>query len=345
MSILTYQNARINALSVHWVGNKSLTEPLILSKSHQELDDEKVHDRLLKFFLNNFRDRLLYSFSPASSQNPLYGIVSDVFEAPGSLHDKSREIARILYDVSTHHWIKNGELWVVHFSEVNFNDEPVEAFGIFKTELKEEFLTVNRKEQGFLISLHEGFNIKKIDKGCLVFNRAGDKGFEIMIIDNINLQDPAEYWKEKFLQVKPIRSAFLNTSNEMKILKAFLDDSETPLETLDKVDKLNNSVHYLKDKEKFNVTDFEENLFPEKELRNSYNKFRRQYSDEFDVEIEDEYDIEPDVIKNPKKFIRSVIKLDRDFHIYIHGNRANIHKGFDEERGMYFYKIYFSEES
>ena len=206
---------------------------------------------MLKFFLNNFKDKLLYCFGPESNpgQNPVFSICEEAFQEPDNLHEQSTQIAKILYDSATHHWIKSGECWVVHFSNVSFNGESADAFGIFKTELKEEFLTVKRKDQGFMISLHEGFNIKKIDKGCLVLNRSYEKGYEIMIIDNINLQDPAEYWKEKFLNIKPVKTAFLNTSNEFKVLRAFLDDSETEMDSLDKVDRLNNSVNYMKEKE------------------------------------------------------------------------------------------------
>ena len=39
------------------------------------------------------------------------------------------------------------------------------------------------------------------------------------------------------------------------------------------------------------------------------------------------------------------LKLDKNFHIYIHGNRELIEKGYDEARGEHFYKIYFKEES
>jgi hypothetical protein len=166
-----------------------------------------------------------------------------------------------------------------------------------------------------------------------------------MVIDNINLQDPAEYWKDKFLGIKPLNNSYLNTSNELKILKAFLDENLPESEKLERVEKLNNSVHYMKDNEHFKLRDFEFNVFPEKELRSSYNDFRNQYKNELDVEIEDEYDIEYEAVKNPKKYVRGVIKLDKDFHIYVHGSRRNIVRGYDKEKGMYYYQIFFSEES
>jgi len=40
-----------------------------------------------------------------------------------------------------------------------------------------------------------------------------------------------------------------------------------------------------------------------------------------------------------------VIKLDKNFHIYVHGNRDLIEKGFDEAKGKNYYKMYFEQES
>ncbi|MCC6583451.1 MAG: nucleoid-associated protein, partial [Chitinophagales bacterium] len=39
-----------------------------------------------------------------------------------------------------------------------------------------------------------------------------------------------------------------------------------------------------------------------------------------------------------------VLKLDRNFHIYIHGNTEMIQQGIDED-GRKFYKIFYQEES
>jgi len=41
---------------------------------------------------------------------------------------------------------------------------------------------------------------------------------------------------------------------------------------------------------------------------------------------------------------KSVIKLDKNFHIYVHGDRELIEKGYDEAMGKHFYKIYFDVE-
>ena len=49
-------------------------------------------------------------------------------------------------------------------------------------------------------------------------------------------------------------------------------------------------------------------------------------------------------IKKQARSIKSIIKLDKNFHIYVHGSRKLIEQGADEE-GRKFYKIYYKEES
>jgi hypothetical protein len=45
------------------------------------------------------------------------------------------------------------------------------------------------------------------------------------------------------------------------------------------------------------------------------------------------------------RIFRSVIKLDRNFHNYVHGNLKLIEKRYDEATGMNYYKVYFKEET
>ncbi len=44
-------------------------------------------------------------------------------------------------------------------------------------------------------------------------------------------------------------------------------------------------------------------------------------------------------------YFKSVLKLDKNFHIYIHGDKELIEKGYDDAVGKKFYKIYYDEEA
>ncbi|MBK6777842.1 MAG: hypothetical protein IPG74_19090 [Flavobacteriales bacterium] len=49
-------------------------------------------------------------------------------------------------------------------------------------------------------------------------------------------------------------------------------------------------------------------------------------------------------MKRQARIFKSVLKLDKNFHIYIHGDRNRIEQGVDEQ-GRKFYKIYYDKES
>lgn len=48
-------------------------------------------------------------------------------------------------------------------------------------------------------------------------------------------------------------------------------------------------------------------------------------------------------VKKAQKHFKSIIKLDKNFHIYVHGDRNKLEQGTDEKGN--FYKVYFEKES
>jgi hypothetical protein len=49
-------------------------------------------------------------------------------------------------------------------------------------------------------------------------------------------------------------------------------------------------------------------------------------------------------VKKQSRVFKSVLKLDRNFHIYIHGDKDLIERGVEKD-GRKYYKIYYREES
>jgi len=62
------------------------------------------------------------------------------------------------------------------------------------------------------------------------------------------------------------------------------------------------------------------------------------------LNFDDEFSISTNAVKKQSRVFKSVLKLDKNFHVYIHGNKDLIEKGFDSGMGMHYYKIYFEEE-
>ena len=61
-------------------------------------------------------------------------------------------------------------------------------------------------------------------------------------------------------------------------------------------------------------------------------------------EFADSFEISDNAVRKQSKVYKSVIKLDKNFHIYVHGDRELIEQGRDPD-GRKYYKIYFNEET
>ncbi|MEN9522906.1 MAG: hypothetical protein RL065_1283 [Bacteroidota bacterium] len=341
--------AVLKKMSVHFVGNKSTMDKIILSKNSLEIDDE-TSALLTNYFLHKFVNVFeQYRFHHSSSLkfNEMYNYVHQILNNENNLHSISIDIANQLYESSVHPKIKAGELYVCNFSNCELDGKYVDAVGIFKTENKAAFFEVNNSKQTFDIQYKEGIDINKFDKGCLIFNKNENDGYEVLILDNQNRGEEAQYWKETFLGLHQKENIYSQTNQFLGIAKDFVTKQlgdEFEVSKADKIDLLNKSVEYFKSHEEFNKEEFEEEVFSNKELIKSFRSYDESYRQSHDIELDDSFEISPQAVKKQARVFKSVLKLDKNFHIYIHGNRDMIEQGIEPD-GRKFYKIYFNQEN
>jgi len=339
---------KIESIAIHRVGNKLNEEGIQFSKSLLKTNDE-INKILILYFINPFKINEFYNFYHDSSleDNKVFSLITEIFESPGLLFDNSIELAKRLYNCSIHPKIKKGEFCVVYFKDCIIEDETVDAIGLFKSEIKEKYLRINVKDDNFEIQSDDGININKLDKGCIIFNTEKDFGYKLCIVDNINKGNEAQYWKDEFLQVTQRKDDFYYTQNAMTLCKSFFTEhlpEEFNTTKADQADLLNKSVNFLKGKKSFSMGEFANEVLEEPELKKDFNKYKEEFESNFDIEIPEKFDISEPVVKKNSRIFKSVIKLDKNFHIYVHGKREFIIKGFDEKTGMNYYQLYFKEE-
>jgi hypothetical protein len=280
--------------------------------------------------------------------NELFHFSTEVFKERGRFHEVSQQITKYLYDLTNHPKIKSGELYVAYFNNVQLEGELLDAIGIFKSETKETYLKVYPEDSGFNLGYEQdGINIQKLDKGCLIFNTEKEEGYKVLVVDQTNRAGEAVYWKDEFLQLKIRNDSFNQTNNTLSVYKSFVtnkleDDFE--MNKADKIDLLNRSMKYFKEKESFELDEFSNEVLGNPKAIESFKNFKQNYEKEFDTEIADSFDISSPAVKKQARVFKSVLKLDKNFHIYIHGNKELIEKGFDDDKSMNFYKVYFKEE-
>lgn len=339
------ENSCLEAMALHHVGNRTYDDGVNKSECLLNLD-EGLRKVLVQYFIGAFKTEGLYRFDHHSGldYNFVYRQVSDIFDNPDDLLRHSYQLADQLYETSDHNKIKSGEFYVVYFSELELDGQRADAVGLFKSENKEIFLQVIRQGYANVLRYDEGVDVRKLDKGCIILNVKKDDGYVVAVVDNTNKSD-AKYWVEDFLGVMPRQDKYFQTQNFMSVCKSFVTKQlpeEFEISKADQVELLNRSVQYFKENDEFSMQDFSSSVLEQPEVIESFNSYKERYQSEREITLEDSFSISGEAVKKQSRSFKSVIKLDKNFHIYVHGDRRMIEQG-EDEKGRY-YKVYYNEE-
>lgn len=337
----------MDRLILHFVGNKNNGDGVRFSDVLT--DFENIEDFFKQLIDNNFKYEELYQFFflPNLELNPMYQFISSVFKEKESFIEQSKNVGRYLYDKSTHPQIKGGELCIFYFKDCQINDELIDCIGIFKSENKETILKVSSTKDGYNLKDEKGINTTKLDKGCLIFNTETENGYIVSVVDNTNKNTEAQYWKDDFLSVQPKRNEYHQTNQFLGIAKQFVTKKLTEdfeVSKADQIDLLNRSVEYFKNHETFEKTDFVKKVFQDNNIIDSFRNFDEDFRRDNEIEISNNFDISTQAVKKQARAFKSVLKLDKNFHIYIHGDKELIEQGVEKD-GRKYYKIYYKDES
>ncbi|MCO6461833.1 MAG: nucleoid-associated protein [Saprospiraceae bacterium] len=342
-----FEDCSIRTLFVHRIGNASQDEGFITTDQPVTLDDE-LHGILRNYFCSALTGDEVYHFynDIGLEQNEVYHEVKKIFEDPDTMVYQSANIAAHLYRHSTHPRIKAGELYIVWFDGVVIEDEVTEAIGIFKSESKETFLNIDLRDKSATIQHREGIPALRPDKACMIFNTEPEQGYKVCIYDHLNRSNEAGFWKDDFLCVQPSGNDYYMTNQVMNIARQFVTGAfaeEFEATKADQADFLHRSVEYFKHHDTYDNQNFADVVFGDTEIKDSFFRFQEDYSSP-DISEDTTFSISLPAVKKQSRFFKSVIKLDKNFHIYIHGNNEMIEQGVDEH-GRKFYKIYYEQES
>lgn len=308
------------------------------STEELEFSDEEENIVLRNIFLKPFQSTGATWEFRQEGGNELYTIAKEL-EADGNFVIGSVNIGKHLRNVSTHPNIKDGDLFVIKFADILYNGNLCEALGIYKVENKEVFVENTFSGTKAELRFRRGISGRKLDKGCLILFTPGT--YTVFTIDNVHVD--TEYWKNDFLNVKLKQDPINNTSKLLTLTKSFITESlpeQFEIEKADQIDLLNRSKNYFKNKEEFTMREFEDEVLQDKQVIDAFQSYDKGEL----FGINRGFEISQQAVKRQAKIFKSVLKLDRNFHVYIHGNRELIERG-EDENGRKFYKLYYKEES
>jgi len=349
--VINLYNTEIDSLYIHKVGNKCRKEELFLSKDPYEINDE-IRPILQEFFLKPFREKEAQFFTflegaELESILNLYGFTDDLIG--GTLTPLiTDKIARHLYDQGKHPHIKAGEVYICQLSNMLIDNYKMDGIGIFKSEIKYDFLEFNKEESRLDLILKQGVSLDKLDKGAIILNDPESKtGFRVLYIDS-NKYD-SKYWVDNFLNLVELEDDIFHTKNYLKFCENFAKDVVRPAEgKQEEIQFLNDTFHHFASRDEFQEEEYKEEVITSDAIMGEFDLYKMEKGPKYHIEDLSDFSISNETVNDSMKKIKGDIELDTGFTIKIpKGSKAaaqHLEKGWDEERQMYYYLVYFNSE-
>lgn len=312
--------------------------------NHKGMNMEKLDQTFLKdFFVKPFkREKIQYSFvhSVDLKYNIVYNTVVDIFQG-GDFVENSISIFKYLDSVSTLPTIKDGDIFIVKIEDILDGDAYCEAVGIFKIETKNEFIeTIVDSSGNMNVSVKTGYTSQKIDKACLiVFTEDMPVGF---IIDK---SKDSKFWRQDFLGMTTKATPYSQSKALLGLMENFVKDKltkENKVSKSEQVEMVNNYTELVSKSESLNIKDLQAQVFHDQEILNMFEDYRKVYEERENINLGAHFEIDKSALNVPRKLRK--IKLDDTVELCLMKTGNFIERGFDENKGRSYYKIYFSKE-
>tara|TARA_R110002126_G_scaffold78629_1_gene195638 strand:+ start:16934 stop:17983 length:1050 start_codon:yes stop_codon:yes gene_type:complete len=335
---------------IHKVANKFNSGHNAFSDETIKFDEES-YDAMKNFLMKPFTGLTQsYRFThPAGSRlNEMNNIVSDLFASEEYFVENSQAIVEHLYSQSNSAQIKTGDVLVVFFEGIEYQDVLTDAVGVFKIENKASFFQTYQENENFDVALVKGISTNKIDKGCLILNTQDTEGAIVLSVDNNNYD--AQYWINNFLGVQLADDYNAHTKNYLELCKEFADEVIAPQMGINKKAAfLSETVDYFKENESIKVDDFKKEVFANDVSAGLFDDYKKHYENLNELFIRNSFDVSGAVLKKEKAKLKTEIKLDTNINIKLDVDAPDaaseyLERGYDDEKKMKFYKVYFNEE-
>jgi hypothetical protein len=341
----------ISKFIIHKVGNKFNSASNIFSEDVVTFDEES-YELMKPFLLKPFGNVVeSYRFNHHSSidLNEINNYAAQVFNDSSTFVDISKHIVNHLFEQSNSAQIKTGDVIIALFEDIEYKEVITQALGIFKIENKIDFFQTFMEKNSLDVVVQKGISTKKLDKGCLIINTSDAEGKVVLSVDTNNYD--AQYWIKNFLSVKYADDNNQHTQNYIEMCKDFSDEViKEDFGVHEKSKFLAKTVDFFKENEQVNIHDFKTFIFEEDEERKArFDDYKKQFETENEVLVRNQFAVSDIVLKKQKQKIKTEIKLDTNIQIKLDidapdASAEYLEQGYDEERKMKYYKVFYNEE-
>lgn len=348
---LIIEEARIAEIAVQFMDEVDDGLKLNLTEQLAEFIDEEQQEYVGGKMLDLFDPDVQFQFSDGQNGEltATQSLLERLYSNDLGFLECSRLLAEKLYSVSSHHTVKPCEFFLVRISDLVVDGQMVDAVGLFKTNERQRVLRAANRNGTPELNLISGIDLGRISKGALFFRFSENEPFNAFVSDRLTLD--ARYWTEDFLGVQRVQDDGFHTGQYLSMCQEFAEEAFPA--TQDKNSQLkflNKSLEYFKNNESFEPEEFERQVVGAGAMAGKFQSFSNNYMDDHGYEEVGNFDISVPELKKMQRKIRNLIKLDTEIEIRVRSNNPEINnryveRGYDDGRGMYFYKVYFNSEA
>lgn len=328
--------------TIQQAGNKTNGEGIVFATVLNDITESSDFIKSLVRNTFKFEDLKHFDFVESLSLNPVYTFVSKIFEDRECFVKQTNNLVRHLYDQSLHPNIKNGEFYVLYIAGCIVDGAKTDAVLMLKSEKKDTFLTVCNNGEKISIKPNIGLNIKHIDKGCIVFNMAKKDGYVVATVDNINNGKDAHYWTDSFLHVVNCNDDYHSTIQMANMCGDFIRQmqKENPEQCVKLAKAARSTTQLLQTESSISIAQMVDLLSYSDEVKQKFEKYKADYEQTYGA-LPDTFQMQANVANRKAISRMNILKLGNDFEIKLLNPQAEIEAGYDTERGLKYYKLYF----
>ncbi len=341
---------QITDFIIHKVGNKYNSTRNVFSENTLIFDEESykmILNFLLKPFLN-LTDSYRFTHHADVNLNEMNSYTNSLFKNEADFVEVSKNIVKHLYEQSNSANIKTGDVIVARFEGIGINDVVTEAIGVFKIETKIDFFQTYVEGNQIEVIVTEGISPRKLDKGCLIVNTTDSEGKFVFSVDT-NTYD-AQYWIKNFLQIKLADDIHQQTKNYLALCSAFSDEVIREKEgKKEQSEFLATTIDFFKENDSVDNEEFVKTVFEADTEMEEFKDFKKEFEAENEIVLRNYFPISDRVVKKEKKAFKTEIVLDTNIKINIDVDAPDaaayyLERGYDEDKKMHYYKVFFNEE-
>ncbi|MBS3915830.1 MAG: nucleoid-associated protein [Bacteroidetes bacterium] len=342
--MINLKDAYISHIIVHRVGNKIRGEKNFHSNKELKISE---NDTLASYVINNVKklnvDNCFYSDGKLQN-NSVFSICDEIFEDENFIK-ASVSLAQQLYQSMRYSSIKGGNFIVAILEHIIFDGKFTKGIGLFKIDDFDIFYRVVEGKSSIGIVEEEGFGYKSPNEQCLILNLDFKGGYHVLMPEK-SVQTQKTYWNDDFLSIRPRDDDYNRTRTFISSIQDFVEKDLGKHIALDKVEKLsiiNDTINYFENHDSFSLNTFKDSVMANSTYHEMFEEYLESNSTEIMESNGESFVISKAAVKSVGKKFKRVVKLDKNFHVYIHADRSLFEKGIDEN-GRKYYKLFYDHE-